>query len=239
MAMPTKEFINFIFIASIVLFFKRRKFNLKKTVIVSLFCILFFSFFFRPYYLMIVFISIFIFLVKYINISNRKFEILIYGLLTAVFFSLSYGAVKGSFISNDTRERINNFRIKANDKNANSMILSPVNTKSWYGESISIFYGFFSVNLPVNGIKYLFSPQIIMFVFWQTFLFLILYYRFGKSLKFEKNNYETWLFYYLFSFFIVQGVFEPDLGSAVRHKAGVFPLIYYLMYYENFRKTLR
>jgi hypothetical protein len=28
----------------------------------------------------------------------------------------------------------------------------------------------------------------------------------------------------LFSYFIVQGVFEPDLGTAIRHKIGVFSI---------------
>ena len=54
----------------------------------------------------------------------------------------------------------------------------------------------------------------------------------------RNENYELWLFYMLFSYFVVQGVFEPDLGSAVRHKIGILPLIYYLLYYEDFRKKL-
>jgi hypothetical protein len=40
-------------------------------------------------------------------------------------------------------------------------------------------------------------------------------------------------------FFIVQGIFEPDLGTSIRHKIGLFPLIYFALYYEDFRKDIR
>lgn len=123
---------------------------------------------------------------------------------------------------------------------ANSIITSPVKTDTWYGEVISVFYGFFTVNLPLNGLKHILSPQIIVFVIWQLLLFYILLVRFSKCLKERKKyKYELLIMFILFSFFILQGVFEPDLGSAIRHKTGIFPLIYFALYYEHFRKELQ
>jgi hypothetical protein len=64
--------------------------------------------------------------------------------------------------------------------------------------------------------------------------------RFAKCLK-ERIWYskELLVLLVIFSFFIVQGMFEPDLGTAVRHKIGIFPLIYFALYYESFRKELQ
>ncbi len=120
------------------------------------------------------------------------------------------------------------------------MIVSPVKTDTWYGETVGIVYGFFTVNVPLNGLKHIFSPQIIVFIIWQILLFYILFVRFSKCLKDRKKyRYELWILLILFSYFIVQGVFEPDLGTAIRHKIGIFPLIYFALYYEHFRKELQ
>lgn len=239
LAMPTKEYINFLYISIVVFLYKNRKFSQKKTVVVSLGLLIFFSYFFRPYFLLTTFIAVAMYLFSFFKVRNKKILILIYGILISVFFSLSYGLVKGNYISEGTREQLNEYRLKNNDENANSMIISPVKTDKWYGEVTSIFYGFMSVNLPLNGLKHIFSPQIIVFIIWQLLLFMVLFLKFGKCIREGKNNnYELWLFYIIFSYFIVQGIFEPDLGSAIRHKAGIFPLIYYLMYYEEFRKKL-
>ncbi|MNG07943.1 hypothetical protein D3C87_1495920 [compost metagenome] len=133
---------------------------------------------------------------------------------------------------------VNSTRLVSGD--ANSIITSPVKTDTWYGETISVFYGFFTVNLPLNGLKHILSPQIIVFVIWQLLLFYILLVRFSKCLKERKKyRYELLIMFILFSFFILQGVFEPDLGSAIRHKIGIFPLIYFALYYEHFRKELQ
>ena len=237
LSMPTKEFITFIYMAFLILILKSTKINIQKTIFIVLALLLFFGYFFREYYFLVVVISIVFFLASNVSIRNKKIATFFYGLVTAILISLSYGVVKGEFISYKTRESFNELRI--NGEATNSMIVSPIDTDTWYGESFGIIYGFFSVNFPVNGLKYIASPQIIAFVFWQLLLFLILLTRYDNCIKKGiKNNYELWAFYIIFSFFIVQGVFEPDLGSAIRHKMGIFPLIYFALYYDNFRKKI-
>lgn len=240
-SMPTKEFITFVFTALIVFLYSSKKYNVNKTAFISFVWLVLFGYFFREYYFLVIIVALMLFVLNKIKFKNRKVLNIIFGLFFAISISLSYGVVKGVFLSQETREQLNDFRKLQGAEAMNSAIISPVKTDTWYGESFGIVYGFFTVNLPYNSIlSHVFSPQIIMFSFWQLFLFLIIYHRYGRCLNNkEDNKYELWLFYFLIAYFIIQGVFEPDLGSAIRHKAGVFPLIYYLMYHEEFRKKLR
>ncbi|MFD0834735.1 hypothetical protein ACFQ0I_03080 [Mariniflexile aquimaris] len=236
-SMPSKEFITFLYMALIIFIIKKREQFSKKTVVYILGLLLFFGYFFRQYYILVAVISVVFYAVSRVNFKNKRLVTFFYGLFIAIIMSLSYGIIKGTFLSYETREFINEFR--AGRDATNSAIISPIPTDTWYGESFGIVYGFISVNLPVNGLKHIMSPQIIVFVFWQLLLFIILFIRYDKCLaKGIKNNYDLWIFYILFSFFISQGIFEPDLGSAIRHKMGVFPLIYFALYYDSFRKKI-
>lgn len=238
-SMPSKEFLTFIFTYFIVRLCQKRRYKLRKTIICLLVALTIFGVMFRDYYLIIVALTVFSYLISRINFKDAKVINILFGISFLIVLSLSYGIVKGEFLSEKTRYKLNQTRLINKNTNANSMILSPIPPDTWYGESFGIVYGFFTVNTPLNAVKHLFSPHILIFSIWQLLLFLILYKRFGNCINEGKtNNYELWLFYVLFSYFIVQGVFEPDLGSAVRHKAGIFPLIYYLLYYEDFRKKL-
>ena len=74
----------------------------------------------------------------------------------------------------------------------------------------------------------------LIFVVWQILLFCTLIYYYRNAYKSKTlYNHELWVFHLLFAYFIIQGIFEPDLGSAVKHKLGVFPLIWLAMYYDK------
>lgn len=238
MSMPSKEFITFLYVSPIVFMCKSHEISLKKTIIYTILLLLFFGALYRPYIALIPVIGGGMYLVSLISFKNKTITTIFYGLLIAFFLSFSHGVIKGKYLSEISRELVNNDRIGSAD--ANSMITSPVKTDTWYGEMVSVFYGFFTVNVPLNGLKHIFSPQIIIFIIWQLLLFYILLVRFSKCLK-ERKKYpkELLVLLIIFSFFIVQGVFEPDLGTAVRHKIGIFPLIYFALYYEYFRKQIQ
>jgi hypothetical protein len=237
-SMPSKEFITFLFVAPVVFICCNNRFSFRKTLITIILMLFVFGALYRPYFALIPIIAGAMYLVSFINFKNKTITVIFYGLLVAVFLSLSYGIIKGEYFSEMSREVVNKMRMGSED--AHSMIIPPVKPDTWYGEAISVFYGFFTVNIPVNGLKHIFSPQIIVFIIWQLLLFYILLVRFSKCLK-ERKKYqnELLILFIIFSFFIVQGVFEPDLGSAVRHKIGIFPLIYFALYYEHFRKELQ
>ncbi len=237
-SMPSKEFITYLFIAVIVLLCRNERFSFQKTIFISAVLLIVFGALYRPYFALIPIVGGGMYLISFINFKNKTISTIFYGLMIAVFLSLSYGFLKGKYFSEISREVVNNARMASGD--ANSMITSPIKTDTWYGEIVGIFYGFFTVNLPLNGLKYILSPQIIVFVIWQLLVFYILLVRFSKCLKERKKyKYELLIMFILFSFFILQGVFEPDLGSATRHKIGIFPLIYFALYYEYFRKELQ
>lgn len=238
LSMPTKEFITFLYMALIVFILNKSKSYSTKNIILILGLLLFFGYFFRPYYILVAIVSFVFYAVSRINFKKKKIATIFYGISVTIIMSLSYGLVKGEFISQKTRETINEAR--SGGAATNTVITSPISTDTWYGESFGIVYGFFSVNFPVNSLKFIKSPQIIIFVIWQLLFFIILIMRYDKCLK--KGvvyNREIWMFYIMFSFFIIQGVFEPDLGSAIRHKMGVFPIIYFVLYYDTFRKKIQ
>lgn len=237
-AMPSKEFLTYLFITPIVFMCANKRFSFRKTVVLSVLMLVVFGAFYRPYFALIPIIAGGMYLISCINFKNKTITVIFYGLLIAFFLSLSSGILKGQYFSEMSRELVNKTRLNSAD--ANSLILSPVKPDTWYGEMIAIFYGFFTVNVPVNGLKHILSPQIVVFIIWQLLLFYILLVRFSKCLR-NRNEYQFELFILLvlFSFFILQGVFEPDLGSAIRHKTGIFPLIYFALYYEHFRKKIQ
>lgn len=229
-SMPSKDFITFVYISLLVAIFKNKKINFRTAIVLSILMLTGFAVF-RIYFFLMAFVGLCIYAFTFIKLKNRILAIFTYGLLIAIFLSLAQGIVKGEFLTETTRDFANDDRPK--DAPSNSMIKSPVDAETWYGEVVSILYGFFEVNLPVSGLRHIFSPQVIAFIIWQFTLFYILLVRFSWALKNRaKYHYELWALCLVFAYFIMQGVFEPDLGSAVRHKIGIFPLIYYCLYYE-------
>lgn len=236
MSMPTKEFITFLMFCNIpFLFQSNRKPRFK--IVLSLILIAGFSFF-RPYYLLMPILAVGMYVVSFIKFENKTFSTIFYGLLIAIFLSLSHGVIKGEYISKETRE---NYVTNANKNSINTAIVSPISQDTWYGEAFGIVYGFMAVNVPiVEAIKHILSPQVLAFVIWQLLIFYILFVRFSRCLKNRKQyQFQLWTILILFAYFIVQGIFEPDLGTSIRHKIGLFPLIYFALYYENFRKDVR
>jgi hypothetical protein len=230
---PSKEFINFIYLSLIVFIFKDKKYSVQKTLWLSFALFLIFGLFFRSYYLFVPVIATLMYLFTFIKINNKTIKTILFSIFIAVAMSFSYKLIIGKYISESTREMHNLERIRSDE--AQSMIQSPIPTDSWYGETFGVFYGYVSVNIPLNAIHQLLKPQVMAFIIWQLFIFYLLYLRFQKCVQNRSAfHYELWIFLFIFSYFVVQGMFEPDLGSAVRHKIGIFPLIYFAIYYDKF-----
>lgn len=229
---PSKEFINFIYLSFIVLLFRNKKYSLNKTIIISFILFFIISFILRPYYLFLPIFSILLYFGTFIKSKNKALNLIFFSIVFAVLMSISHGIIRGEYISESTREMHNFDRLGSDE--AQSMIQSPVPTDTWYGETIGIFYGYLSVNIPIVALKHFLKPQVVAFIIWQLLFFYVLYKKFKICLKNRQElKYELWIFLFIFSYFVVQGLFEPDLGSAIRHKIGVFPLIYYALYYDK------
>jgi len=229
LAVPSKEFVTFLMFSSIPFIYMSKR---EHKILISFILIFFFSIF-RSYFMLIPVIAVGIYLVSFIKLKNKGLSTIAYGLLIVIFLSFSYGIVNGVFLSQTTREDYVSIYTKM--YNVNSAIVSPIPQDTWYGEAFGIIYGFISVNFPIfEGIKHIFSPQILGFVIWQIIVFYILLKLFSKCINDRKQHYyELWTIIILFSYFMVQGVFEPDLGTSIRHKIGFLPLIYFAFYYDN------
>ena len=232
MSMPTKEFITFLMFSPIPFIFRSEKSTHFK-IIISLLLFVACSFF-RIYYLLIPIFAIAMYIASFIKIEKKAISTIFSGLMVVIFLSFSHGIIKGEFLSKLTREDyvLNN----TNRQNINSAIESPISQDSWYGEAFGIVYGFMAVNVPISEmIKHILSPQIVAFVIWELLFFYILFVRFSRCLKNRKENQmELWTLLILMGYFMVQGIFEPDLGTSVRHKIGFLPLIYFALYYDRF-----
>lgn len=228
---PSKEFLSFLIIALVVLVIQSKKIDVNlKLLSVSLIFFLT-GVLFRPYYLFIPFLIMGMWLMKFISTRRTLgINILIVGILLLVSCSFLYHFLKGDFITEAFRERINDPR--RGEDYAQSIIASPLRPLSYATEVFSIMYGIVIVNFPIAELKLLLKPQVLAFVVWQLCLdyFLIkAYWKFSSNTKKYSNGFLILLI--CISFFLIQGIFEPDLGSAIRHKMGFFPLIYYFIIY--------
>lgn len=231
LSQPSKEFLNFIFFFFIVSILQK-KISLGKKILYSSLLLIVLGVFYRTYFALMPFLGLGLYFITLIKFKNKVVLNITTGLLIACFMSLSFGVIKGEFMSEGTREMLNKNRIGRSD--SETIIVSPVDTNSFIGEVIGIFYGFFTVNFPVNGLKFFYKPQVLAFIFWQILMFSYTLYFYGKCLRNPKlNSHKIWVFHLFISYLVIQGVFEPDLGSAIKHKLGVFPLIWLVFYYDQ------
>ncbi|MGB5942537.1 MAG: hypothetical protein WBG71_06615 [Leeuwenhoekiella sp.] len=229
MCMPSKEFITFLPFAAISWLLIKNKYPYLKTIIIISLILGLTGIFFREYFLIVLAIAI------GLSITNRLIPYksatvnLVLSIVLMTGISGTYFVFNGKYITQDTREDLNESRKFSRE--ADSRIVSPFSTNTYYGETLSIIYAYFSINIPINGLKFILKPQIIAFVFWQLFLFLMLLWCYNDILKnSSKDKLSDWPFHILFAYLVVQAAFEPDLGSAIRHKIGVLPLIYLSLY---------
>lgn len=236
-AMPSKEFITFLYISQIIFLFQSHRLSLDLQLLISFVLLIVFGVFFRSYFALIPFISVLLYFFTKIKYPNRALATICISMMIIVLFSVLHALLKGEFFSDLARNLVNETRQGSED--ANSMIIPPMKGSGIFPELINTIYSFFSVNFPIVEYKHLLSPRISAFIFWQILFTIIIVVRFSWALKDKKTNRKTlWIFYFILSYLAIQSVFEPDLGSAIRHKIGVLPLIYYLFYYDSFSKKI-
>ena len=101
------------------------------------------------------------FLVFRLKIRKKIITSIFVSLIAAIFMSVSYAVVSGEYMSESTREELNEKRKGRQD--SQTLILSPVKTNSPIGEAVGIMYGYVTVNLPFEPlIKFYYKPQVIL-----------------------------------------------------------------------------
>ena len=233
-SMPSKEFINILFIFLIAFILKSIQLRQKIKITIILVLFVLFGLWYRIYFIMIPVLAVTSFMVFRLKIRKKIIVSIFVSVLAAIFMSVSYAVVSGEYMSESTREELNEKRKGRQD--SQTLILSPVKTNSPIGEAVGIMYGYVTVSLPFESlIKFYYKPQVILFSIWQILLFYVLIIKFNKASKESTSVYDErlWLFHIVFSYFVIQGVFEPDLGSSIRHKFGVLPIIYQAIFYTR------
>lgn len=209
MVMPSKELFLLSFMLLWINLYDRGK------VLNSIFLVLFYSIIFR-YYFLICFVSSL--LARYLKYRIILFKLLLLILLPSllffhdkIFYSLS-AVVSRRDISFDLHYGV----IRSSFEN----ILTP---DTWVNLIINYIYAFFRLNFIVLfefGIKELFL---------QIYVFLAFY---VACISFVKHPILVAMFFGMFVFY---PIFEPDLGSYLRHLSSWFPLLTYLLS-ENISK---
>ncbi|MTG96570.1 MULTISPECIES: hypothetical protein [Myroides] len=225
---PTKEFIAFIIMLVLLKLILDNRYTLFSKSMMCVFILFLFGILFRPYYLLIPFIVFGMYIVVYLPIRNKLFWVIVAGIFVVFSISIAVYFLKGDFLTELYREQINDPRV--GEDFASSMISSPVRPTTWYNEFVSIIYGFFAVNIPVDAIRLLLKPQVLVFICWQI-VFVIIFYKKFRLHILNRFTHQKEILVYLFvlAMFIIQGCFEPDYGSVLRHRIGFFPFIYFII----------
>jgi len=151
--------------------------------------------------------------------------------ILAFLFELSLGVGLNSF-----RDQVNLAREGTAD--AKTIILPYVPISGPLSEALNAIITWVLLIIPVplllaGSVRHILS----------AFLTLYLFYRFWKNTSFSlkksnsRRNESRHLIFLMFSFTLVQSIFEPDYGSFLRHLTPVFPLfIYFDILCTNERK---
>ena len=230
---PSKEFIAFLIMYLVLIIIQKHEYSLQYRCVLSSVLLIVIAVLFRPYYVLLPFLVLGMYLTLLITKKQKIFWVIFSGIAMLIVVSLIVYSLKYEYLTELYREQVNDPR--RGEEYANSIISSPLRPNTFLNEIFSIFYGIISVNIPIEGLRHITKPQIIIFVLWQLFFISLFFKMLIKSIEsYSQNKEKVLILFFLLSFFIVQGVFEPDLGSAIRHKIGVFPFIYYIFIYEKF-----
>lgn len=192
---------DLVMIMLVVLFIFFANYKNMKFVLSTLF--LLYALFFRTYWLLIILVT----WILYFAYKKSRFKVYNYiELILALYLSLgiSYKIFMGRFIS-DVKTIVNLGRLYSPD--AKTMIFNPIINRNLFTDFLNNLYSLVNLIIPIDGIQ---SPNEIVYYLWLWTLIIYLYKHFTKINKF--------IFFNIISFILIQALFEPDMGSALRHQ---------------------
>lgn len=185
-----------------------------------LLCALIYAAFFRAYWFLIIIMTLSLRFFpkthsKFVNVFRITFVLV----LELIVILVLYRLLNGSSIL-DIRYSINAGRIDTG--NSRSMIPTLFKNTNLFYELANIGYTAIIMILPVH----LTALSQIMYYAW-LYLILFLLKEPFKQLLDGRTECSIYLLF-LLSYIVVQALFEPDLGSCLRHQTIFFPVIFYL-----------
>ena len=188
----------------------------KITIILIILFILLYGYFARTYFLLIAFFYLILFI--YVKISKiQRFYFSILSIIIFFMIPLEYLYQLQSHRDLSSYYRIMN----PSWEGFRTSFINPLEISSHTNFLINYFYAFFRLNFPI----------FFQFTFKEIFHTLIiigsLYIFFFKKINYKYVNYSFVinLKIIIFAHFIVLWLFEPDLGSYLRHLLSYYPLL--------------
>lgn len=176
-----------------------------KIVFTTVTLLLLYAYFFRDYWYLISLLLVFNHIISRMSIFYQ----LLGNVMLIPFISSLYILINNQNIS-FVRSSVNFSRLLYED--INTIILNPFGETGFIYDTLNIYYGIINMLVPLDGIG---SLNEVIYYIWIWAFLCFLYFQFKEI----KLNFKSILYLNLaISFFIVQGIFEPDMGSVLRHQ---------------------
>lgn len=212
----TKEFL-----ASLVvfLFFKLIKQHSNVSVFISFVILSSYAFFDRTYWFIIVSLSLLLYSTRNFSLFKKYIFRIIGTFIPFVLYDHS-----GHYITS-VRTRIN-YSI-ASTTGSNTMIHNFMHNTSFFTDYLNWVVTLFKFFIPYTLI-YPFNPEHLLFAVLNVSSLVLIIFKYTQ-IRNCCTRVDKYLFYWIISFVLVQGMFEPDFGSYVKHQVVFIPLFFYLL----------
>jgi len=217
----SKEFFALMVTGSLLYFSSTRK-----GLLVGLGLVILYAIFFRDYwFLILAFFMVHLVLIRN-HISLFKY-IILFLLATIVIFYLGHYVTDQYF--SDARFRINMSR--EGSPNAVTMLSNLVVNTSPITDMINTFYGWFMLLIPIHLFRTGGIHHVIFAVF--QFVNVILFVSAVKAiLRYQVAMRVQVAIAWCLSFTFVEGMFEPDFGSFLKHELVILPMFFMVIMYR-------
>jgi hypothetical protein len=171
------------------------------------------------------------FIFKKLKIKTNEFKLnlnqKVLLILISILFLFGFANLTGRYLT-DARTSVNIGRLGSNE--AETLIMNLMHNSSVFTDIINWLTGWIILLFPVpylNNFSYLQWG----FIIWNLINLMI----FLKLIKYQnkttKIDYSTkWCIAWIIAFSATQGIFEPDLGSYVKHLIVILPMYFYLLF---------
>lgn len=202
------------------LIFKNGKSNLYLAALL----IIIYGFYIREYWLLIgaLFCINYLVLVK----ADKIKLIHLFLINTFVFILMS---VIHIFLFDDNltsyRYQVNEYRMFTDD--VNTILLNPFTNINPIHDLGNFLFGLGNLFLPIDGLN---SLNEIVYYIW---ILIVIYVLYTKVIKITNKKNIIGPFAFLISFIFVQAIFEPDMGSILKHQVGLLPIFLSILSIEE------
>jgi hypothetical protein len=230
MTMISKDLLLFLLTSTFLWFVGKGK----KTLIFWCLLVVLYAIFFRAYWVIIVFYFL---LIHYaINYKVKYVYILISAPVLLFILSILFSVILGVDLDH-FRMEVNEHRLTGLHEDSRTMILPYVYGGgliiSWLNAFVTWIFLMFPI--PLIMLK---SPYYVINAMFIMFIFMGLLRALKIISKNEVDNKIIASFSLVYSFSVIQSIFEPDYGSFLRHLAPIFPLIVFVLLSVK-KKTLK